>query len=64
MIFQAPDGGWKVARAVGICDTCQACGCGEQQELIEVPGMVIQVARSGGFSFSALRGMAKAALGK
>jgi hypothetical protein len=47
-VFQAPDGGWVVARAVGICDTCQACGCGEQAEPVQVPGLVIQLAMSQG----------------
>jgi hypothetical protein len=47
-VFQAPDGGWVIARAVNICDRCQECGCGDQAEPVQIPAMVIQLARSGG----------------
>ena len=47
-LFEAPDGGWVVARAVETCETCQNCGCGEQADPIVVPGMVVKMARSGG----------------
>ena len=40
-IFETPDGGWAIARASGICDTCQGCGCGEQHEAIPVPAMLV-----------------------
>jgi len=48
VVFEAPDGGWVVARAVGICETCQRCGCGEQADPIQVPGMVVKLAQSQG----------------
>lgn len=60
VVFAAPDGGWVVARAVGICENCQNCGCGEQAEPIAIPAMVISLASSKGFSLSKLKGMAKA----
>jgi hypothetical protein len=60
MIYQAPDGGWIVARAVGICGTCQSCGCGEQADAIQVPGFVIQLASSRGFSMKGLKDAVKA----
>ena len=47
-LFESPDGGWVVARAVQTCETCQACGCGEQADPIMVPGMVVRMARQGG----------------
>lgn len=47
-VYEAPDGGWVVARAVGICQTCQDCGCGEQAEPVQVPGMVVALARQQG----------------
>lgn len=47
-VFEAPDGGWVVARAVDTCETCQACGCGDQAEPIMVPAMVIRMARAQG----------------
>lgn len=47
-VFEAPDGGWVVARAVDTCETCQACGCGDQAEVINVPAMVIRMARAQG----------------
>jgi hypothetical protein len=43
-VFQAPDGGWVIARAVDTCERCQACGCGTQAEPIAIPAMVIKVA--------------------
>jgi hypothetical protein len=47
-IFPAPDGGWVIARATGLCEKCGGCGCGEQAEPVQVPGMVVQLARQGG----------------
>jgi len=47
-VYQAPDGGWIVARAVGLCQTCLDCGCGEQADPIAIPAMVIKMARSQG----------------
>lgn len=38
-----PDGSWAIVRAGPICETCQACGCGEQQEPIMVPAFVVAV---------------------
>lgn len=48
IVREAPDGGWVVGRAVGLCKNCTGCGCGEQAELIEVPGMVIALAKRQG----------------
>ena len=45
-LFESPDGGWVVARAVETCETCQNCGCGEQAEPIMIPGMVVKMARA------------------
>ena len=47
-LSEAPDGGWVVARAVGTCETCSNCGCGEQADLITVPGWVVALAKNGG----------------
>lgn len=60
-VLAAPDGGWVIARAVGICETCQACGCGEQAEPVQIPGMVISLATSQGKGkiLGMLRGMAR-----
>ena len=45
-LFETPDGGMAVARAVETCDRCQDCGCGTQAEPIMVPGMVVKLARA------------------
>jgi hypothetical protein len=45
-LFESPDGGWVVARAVETCETCQNCGCGEQAEPIMIPAMVVKMARA------------------
>ncbi|MDA8319072.1 MAG: hypothetical protein M0030_04550 [Actinomycetota bacterium] len=46
-VFQTPDGGWAVARAVNTCERCQGCGCGDQADPLMVPGWVISLAREG-----------------
>ena len=48
VVYESPDGGWVVARAVGICERCEGCGCGEQAEPIAIPGMVVTLARRQG----------------
>lgn len=48
VVYEAPDKGWVIARAVGICDTCQGCGCGEQAEAVQIPAMVISLAAQQG----------------
>lgn len=62
-VFEAPDGGWIVARAVDICERCQDCGCGDQADPIVVPAMVIRMAKSQGpgllGKLKALRGVSK-----
>jgi hypothetical protein len=61
-VYLSPDGGWVVARAVGICDTCQGCGCGEQAEPIVIPSLVISMAMQQGKG--KLLGMLKAVTGR
>jgi hypothetical protein len=41
-------GGWVIARAVETCERCQTCGCGEQADPIQVPAMLIAMAKQGG----------------
>ena len=37
-----PDGRWEITRAVGICERCESCGCGEQQpDPIPVPAVMV-----------------------
>jgi hypothetical protein len=63
-VFEAPDGGWVVARAVDTCETCQACGCGDQADPIQIPAMVIRMAKAQGPGlFGKLRAMRGAAAG-
>lgn len=61
-LFEAPDGGWVVARAVETCETCQNCGCGAQADPIVVPAMVIRIASSGGGN--GMLGKLKAVMGR
>lgn len=60
VVYLAPDGGWVVARALGICETCEGCGCGEQADPIQIPAMVIRMAQAQG---KGLLGKLKAATG-
>ena len=56
-VSEAEDGGWVIGRAVGTCETCQGCGCGEQADLVHIPAMVIKMARAQGGVMGKLRGM-------
>lgn len=47
-VYQAPDGGWVVARAGDLCEKCQNCGCGTQADPIQIPAMVIRLAAQQG----------------
>ncbi len=48
VVYALPDGGWTILRAGPICDRCENCGCGEQGEPVNVPGIVVQMAMSQG----------------
>jgi hypothetical protein len=41
-LYPHPGGqGWMISRATGTCDRCTTCGCGDQQEVIDLsPGGV------------------------
>jgi len=45
-VFEDPDGSWVLARAVGTCERCQDCGCGDQADPVHVPAMIIAMARA------------------
>lgn len=61
-VRKTPDGGWIIARALNLCDTCKHHGCGDQADLIQIPAMVIQLAmRQGG---GKILGMLKSAAGR
>lgn len=62
-LWQEPNGYPAIARATGLCERCQSCGCGDQQPLVTMAGMM-QMALQNGFSLGSLKGMFKAARGK
>jgi hypothetical protein len=37
------DGSWVIVRAVPLCESCQNCGCGEQDELPAIPKLYVDV---------------------
>jgi hypothetical protein len=45
-VFEQDDGGLVIARAADLCDRCAACQCGEQRDPINVPGLVVMMARN------------------
>jgi hypothetical protein len=45
-IFEQPDGGLVIPRSAPLCDRCQACGCGDQQEPLRVPAAIVHMARA------------------
>jgi hypothetical protein len=43
-VYQENGGPPVLARATGLCETCTACGCGDQQEPVELsPGGLMKV---------------------
>jgi hypothetical protein len=42
-LSEMADGSWVIRRAGPLCDTCQSCGCGEQDELPAIPKMFVDV---------------------
>jgi hypothetical protein len=62
-LTQDPAGGWHIGRAVGTCERCQSCGCGEQADVIHVPAMFIALARQGG-GMSALKAKLGGVMGR
>jgi hypothetical protein len=59
-VFADETGHWFIHRAGPLCDTCAACGCGEQAAPIPVPPMVVGVITGQ----SALPGPVQSMLGK
>lgn len=69
IVRKAPgsDPGWIVGRAVGICERCQGCGCGEQADPISLPDftkgqahlMQWLVRNLNGSTMGAIRGLMK-----
>jgi hypothetical protein len=47
-VFQDASGAWIIGRAVATCERCQACGCGDQADPIQIPAMLIAMAKQGG----------------
>lgn len=46
-VFDQPDGGLLIARAVNLCDRCLDCGCGDQAEPVgPIPGSLVTMARA------------------
>jgi hypothetical protein len=61
-IFEQADGGLVIPRTTRLCETCAACGCGDQAEPLRVPGALVKMARAaaegnGGGMARKLRGM-------
>jgi hypothetical protein len=45
-VYGQADGGLLIARATGLCERCQSCGCGEQAAPVgPIPGGLVQMAR-------------------
>lgn len=45
-IYEEADGGLVIPRSTGLCETCSACGCGDQAEPLRVPGPLVKMARA------------------
>ena len=44
-VYQDAAGGLVIARAAPLCETCAACGCGDQADPLTVPAMLVALAR-------------------
>jgi len=54
-LFVTPEGP-VIARATGLCDTCQGCGCGQQQEPISMtPAGVMKLIKQHGIKMPSPR---------
>jgi len=43
-LTEMPDGSWVIRRAGPLCETCEACGCGDQDDsLPPIPKMFVDV---------------------
>ena len=62
VVYEAPDGGWVIARAGNLCENCTGCKCGEQGEPITIPAFAIAMARTQGRA--RLGALLKAAAGR
>lgn len=40
------DGSAAILRATSTCETCANCGCGEQQEAVRIPAMIINLVKA------------------
>jgi hypothetical protein len=45
-VYDDGSGGLVIARAAPLCETCTACGCGEQADPITVPAMLVALAKN------------------
>jgi hypothetical protein len=64
-LYRGEGTGLLIARATGLCETCLACGCGEQQEPIDMsPAGIMRLATSNGFKLPGPRELAKMMTGR
>jgi len=47
-IYQTSDGGYVVARAVDLCDSCLGCDCGNRAAQLEAPGWAVKLMAGAG----------------
>ena len=58
-LYATPSGP-VIARATGLCETCQECGCGQQQEPIDLtPPGIMRLIRERGITLPSPREMMK-----
>jgi hypothetical protein len=64
-LYRGTETGLLIARATDLCDNCLACGCGEQQEPIDLsPAGIMRLATSSGFKLPGPRELAKMMTGR
>ena len=42
-IYEEPDGGLAIPRSAPLCERCASCGCGDQQEPLRIPAMIVKL---------------------
>ena len=57
--------GLVIARATNLCESCSACGCGDQQEPIDMsPAGIMRMAASNGFKLPGPKELARMMTGR
>ena len=59
------EGGAIIARATGLCETCSSCGCGTQEENLDItPGGIMKLMSKHNFKMPSFKELVKMGVGR